>query len=105
MQLLLEHDITTDPETHEDQRAVSIGGLALGYNVLVDGPALELINQLYLDIPQDGEDLTFAITTGFVATWTPPPPPPPPTHAAGRGGSGEGRRPGGTHSLRVKSSR
>lgn len=60
-QLLLEYSVDFHPD------AVEVGGLAFGYNVAItDG--LELINEIYVDIPQAGERVAFGATTGFIAT-------------------------------------
>lgn len=66
-QLLLEYDMTFLPSPVEDEQSVSVGGLALGYNVIVHD-AIELINQVYVDIPQDEENFGVGFMTGFIAT-------------------------------------
>lgn len=65
-QLLVEYDMTfhnRPVDTHQ----VDIGGVALGYNVKLSA-TLELINQVYLDIPQQDEVVTAAVTIGFIGT-------------------------------------
>jgi hypothetical protein len=44
-----------------------IGGVAVGHNVEV-AEGLELINQVFVDIPHDGDDPSFGVITGFIAT-------------------------------------
>jgi hypothetical protein len=73
-QLLLEYDMGFLPHPADDERSVQVGALALGYNVALS-EALELINQVSLDIPQPGETASVGFMTGFIATvpGTPPP--------------------------------
>jgi hypothetical protein len=66
-QLLLEYDMGFLPQPADDERGVEVGALALGYNVAVSD-ALELINQISVDIPQRGEISSVAFMTGFIAT-------------------------------------
>lgn len=66
-QLLLEFDMIFLPDPPSGQRGVQVGALAFGYNLyLVD--ALELINQISLDIPQGGETASIGIMIGLIAT-------------------------------------
>ncbi len=44
-----------------------MGGLALGYNVTLS-ESIELINQLYLDIPQRDDPVAVGLMIGFIAT-------------------------------------
>lgn len=46
---------------------LQIGSAALGYNQVISD-AIELITEVSLDIPQDSEPLTGAVSIGFVAT-------------------------------------
>jgi hypothetical protein len=66
-QLLLEFDAVFRPDAVDDEHDVELGGVALGYNVMLTDN-LELINQAYLDIPQNGEDFAVGVSTGFIAT-------------------------------------
>jgi len=64
-QLLLEFDTDFYPS---DRKTV-IGGLALGYNVcLTKGCGIEMINQVYFDIPQSDKRFNVGLMTGFIAT-------------------------------------
>ncbi|MCK5808568.1 hypothetical protein KAH37_06260, partial [bacterium] len=67
MQLLLEFDMGVDYAPSVGARSVDIGSVALGYNVVVH-KAIELITQISVDIPQDGEPVAFGANVGFVAT-------------------------------------
>ncbi len=68
-QVLLEFDLTVHPYA---KRHVEIGGIALGYNVEVyrwgKGCGIEMINQVYLDIPQAGESFSAGLMTGMIVT-------------------------------------
>ena len=66
-QLLLELDAGYHPDPAPDERQKDIGGVALGYNVVLT-EGLELINQVAGDIPQDREEWSIAVMTGFIAT-------------------------------------
>ncbi len=45
------------------------GGVAVGYNLAV-GDSMEIINQVYVDVPEPGERLSFSITTGVIVAMT-----------------------------------
>jgi len=62
-QLFLEYDMAVSPADN----AVEVGGVAMGYNVVVND-ALELISQVHVDIPQAGENPVVSFTAGFIAT-------------------------------------
>lgn len=66
-QLLLEHDLELRPQAGADDPRVGVGGIALGYNLQLDD-TLELVSQLYVDLPQAGEQLAFGLTFGFILT-------------------------------------
>ena len=66
-QLLLEADLTFRPEPCDDARRVELGGVALGYNVTLSD-RIELINQVFLDIPQPGERFAAGFMFGFIVT-------------------------------------
>jgi len=62
-QILLEYDMALLPQTGE----VEVGGIALGWNVVLAEP-IELVTQLALDIPQADERAAIGASVGFVAT-------------------------------------
>jgi len=66
-QLLLGFDTLFHHNASEGERVTEIGGVSLGYNVVVADP-LELITEVYLDIPQDGENFGAAFMIGLIAT-------------------------------------
>lgn len=70
-QLLLEYDMGFRPDPAEDEHAAEIGGLTLGYNIGL-GDYIELINQVFLDIPQDNETTAWGFSVGFIATMPSP---------------------------------
>jgi hypothetical protein len=66
-QLLLEYDMGFHPKPATGERQVDVGGIALGYNVgLTD--EIELIHQVYTDVPQDDEPVSWNVMAGFIAT-------------------------------------
>lgn len=65
-QLLVEADAGVVAEPGPERR-FNLGGVALGYNVTLSS-WLELINQLYLDLPQEGEQLGYVMSTGVIVT-------------------------------------
>jgi hypothetical protein len=66
-QLLIEYDMAFHPKGAAETDAVEVGGVALGYNIVLND-AIELINQLYLDVPQDDEPVSLGIMVGLIAT-------------------------------------
>ncbi len=66
-QLLLEYDMAFAHNHDDGEQTVEIGGLALGYNVTL-GDAVEMINQVNVDLPQSGEKLSAGISTGIIVT-------------------------------------
>ena len=66
-QLLLEYDMAIVPATADAPAEVDVGGLAVGYNVVVAEP-MELVGQLYADLPQKEQETAIGLTLGFVAT-------------------------------------
>lgn len=64
-QLLAELDLGTTLLSPEPAVLLDIGGLALGYNLLIDD-SLESINQVYMDIPAPGERPALGIQVGFI---------------------------------------
>ena len=63
LQLLTEFDWSYD----HDQSEKNVGGVALGVNWRFSD-SIELINQIYFDIPEGSEDFGWGIDFGFVAT-------------------------------------
>ncbi len=67
-QLLLELDGTLRPSPADDERRWELGGVALGYNVVIN-ESVELITQLNLDLPQArGDGVSVGLMTGFILT-------------------------------------
>jgi len=66
-QLLIEYDMFFQTLPAEEEKTVEVGGFALGWNVVVND-AIELINQVYFDVPQYGEPLAAGLMVGFIAT-------------------------------------
>lgn len=54
-QVLLEYDMGFSPRPEADQHQAEVGGVALGYNLTLSDAA-ELISQVYLDLPQQGNE-------------------------------------------------
>ncbi len=65
-QLLAEFDASFH-DASADEHAFDLGGVALGYNVFLRDK-LELVSQLYVDLPQADEVAVVGVTTGFIAT-------------------------------------
>jgi hypothetical protein len=65
-QILLEYDMSFH-KWSAAEHPVDVGGVALGYNVKLS-ESIELINQVYLDIPHPGEPVAVGLMTGFIAT-------------------------------------
>ncbi len=63
----LEYDMVIPFSPESGAPAYAVEGIALGYNVVVH-ENVELINQLYLDIPQSGETVSVGLMAGFIAT-------------------------------------
>jgi hypothetical protein len=67
-QLLLELDAAVALNPAAGERTMELGGLALGYNVGVH-EAIELVTQVWFDLPQTpDEPFAAAVTAGFIAT-------------------------------------
>jgi len=64
--LFLEYDMSVHYRK-VDGRSWDSGGLALGYNAAL-WDSIELISQLYLDLPQDDERFSAGVFIGFIAT-------------------------------------
>lgn len=91
-QIFLEVDAALHPFAVAGERQVELGGLALGWNVAL-ADEIELISQVYLDLPQDDEPVAFGAVVGFIATLGPPAAPAAPVATdvarGGRCGCGE----------------
>ncbi len=66
-QLHLVFDMTFRHNAATGEFANEVGGVALGYNFMLTDE-IELINQVYLDIPQDNETFSVGLSVG-VAKW------------------------------------
>lgn len=66
-EFLVEYVMEYHPDPVEDERRTTIGGVSLGYNVALSD-SLEIVNELFLDIPQGDEKVAAALMTGFIAT-------------------------------------
>ena len=66
-QLLLEYDMSLANNPGDDEDTLEIGGVALGYNVVLS-ESIELINQVYFDLPQSEEDFAFGFGFGIIVT-------------------------------------
>ncbi len=64
-QVLIEYDFLVHKE--EQGHYVHQGGVAVGCNVMLN-PALELVTQLYFDVPNEGENFGVNLLVGFIAT-------------------------------------
>ena len=67
-QLLFEYVLAFHPSPAEGDTGTELGAAALGYNVTLSD-AFELINQLHLDVPQEGEAVAFGMVIGLIATF------------------------------------
>jgi hypothetical protein len=66
-QLLLGLDMVIEHSRDARERLFSIGSLYLGYNVALND-AFELITEFSLNIPQEGESMSYGAAIGFIAT-------------------------------------
>lgn len=64
-QFLFEVEAAAALVAAEATRAVDVGGVSLGYNVLL-AENLEFLNTVFLDVPQAGEAPAVGVTTGFI---------------------------------------
>ena len=68
-QLIWELDATFVPSAGDQENSTNVGGVALGYNVCLTAECgLEMINNVYLDVPQNEENLGVGVSTGLIAT-------------------------------------
>lgn len=66
-QILVEYDMTFRLRPRGDERDVEVGGVALGYNVVLCD-AIELITEARLDVPQGDEAWSVGFVAGLIAT-------------------------------------
>jgi hypothetical protein len=66
-QLLIEFNVAFRPKPAEDEASIEVGGAALGYNVVLHD-AIEMINLIAFDIPQNAPSFSMGVMTGFIAT-------------------------------------
>lgn len=66
-QLLLQPDAIYRPAPLDGETRWELGGLALGYNVLL-GERLELITQVFVDLPQRDEEHLVGMMSGLIVT-------------------------------------
>jgi len=66
-QLLLEYDMALANNPEKDEEILEIGGVAIGYNVMLTD-SIEMINQVFFDIPGNGEKFSAGVSTGIVVT-------------------------------------
>jgi len=66
-QLILSYDMFFRPRPADDERPIEVGGVALGYNVVVHD-AIELITEVSVGIPQGDEPVAVGFVLGFIAT-------------------------------------
>jgi hypothetical protein len=66
-QLFLVFDLLARHQPAADERATELGGITLGYNVMLNDE-VELINELHVDIPQEDEVASVGLRVGF-AKW------------------------------------
>lgn len=66
-QLLIEFDVLRHEDPYVEGAHWEVGGLAFGWNRVLT-PSLELITELYQDLPQAGEARTWGARLGFIST-------------------------------------
>ena len=66
-QVLLEFDMLYRPDALDVEPSFDIGGVAMGYNVMLTD-RLELINQVFVDVPRNDDPWGVGVSTGFIAT-------------------------------------
>ena len=66
-QAFLCYDMAFNHRNAEGERGTDVGGIALGYNGMLT-EEVEIISQVWFDIPQDNEDFGIDFTIGFIAT-------------------------------------
>jgi hypothetical protein len=66
-EILLGYDMSFNHNARAGERVTDVGGISLGYNVILADP-LELITEVYFDIPQDDENFGVDVMVGFIAT-------------------------------------
>lgn len=72
-QILLEVDAAHELDPVPGARAHELGGVSLGYNIVLSD-AIELVHELALDVPQQADErAAFAVTLGLITTLEPAP--------------------------------
>lgn len=66
-QILLEYDMSFPNNPEKGESKHEIGGIALGYNAMIT-ENIELISQIYYDIPQNDEKHSAGLSVGIIAT-------------------------------------
>jgi len=66
-QLFLCYDMAFNHRAADDERKTDVGGVAVGYNACLN-ERIELITEVFFDIPQDGENFGVDFIIGFIAT-------------------------------------
>ncbi len=66
-ELLLGYDMYFNYNASAGERVTDVGGISLGYNVILLDP-LELITEVYFDIPQEDDNFGVDFFIGFIAT-------------------------------------
>lgn len=66
-QILLDFELAFHPMAAEGELTTEIGGVGLGYNVILND-AIELIVEVRFDIPQRDEELSVGLMAGMIAT-------------------------------------
>lgn len=69
-QILLQYNLTVHDEPEPGIPDVERGALALGYNAMLSD-ILELVSEVWLDIPQDDEDAHLGLKVGIIAALLP----------------------------------
>ena len=65
-QLLAEYDMNLRPKPLEERES-EVGGIAVGYNAVLND-SIELINQVFFDLPQSDEQFCWGLMIGLIAT-------------------------------------
>ncbi len=66
-QILVDYEMAFHPMARGDDPSVEIGSVGFGYNVVLHD-SIELITEVRVDIPAEGEDPSVGFMTGFIAT-------------------------------------
>lgn len=66
-QILVDYEMAFHPMARGEEASVEVGSVGLGYNVLLHD-AIELITEVRLDIPAEGQVPSVGFMAGFIAT-------------------------------------